>query len=181
MRNSILMVAFTLALAVTGMAQPRPIGRDTTPVNVADAPPSFEAKYQGGMFGYSEKQNGTLKIDEINERIVFYGKDGKEKFALPFTSMQVVYPQSKSVTSNTGNVVRHIPLPGSFLGGLIKEKWQYLVINFDDQDVNAVGNINFKLSSKGLLESAIKSIGTKAKMTQRGDAYYRPRAPRNEI
>jgi hypothetical protein len=182
MKIFILMVAFTLSLSLSAFGQPRPADKSTTPVNVPDAPPSFEAKYQGGMFGYSEKQNGTLKIDEINERIVFYGTDGKEKFALPFTSMQVVYPQSKSVTSNTGNVVRHIPLPGSFLGGLIKEKWRYLVISFDDQDVDAVGNINFKLSSKELLESVIKSIGTKAKMTQRGDAYYRPRPTRrNEI
>ena len=181
MKIFILMVALTLSFALTGMAQPRPVGRDTTPVNVPDAPPSFVAKYEGGMFGYSEKQTGTLKIDDINQRLVFFGKDGKEKFALPYSSMQVVYPQSKSVTSNTGNVVRHIPLPGAFLGGLIKEKWRYLVISFDDQDVDAVGNINFKLSSKELLESVIKSIGTKAKMTQRGDAYYRPRPPRNEI
>ncbi len=181
MKIIILTVAFTISFALTGIGQPRPVGKGTAPVNVPDAPPSFEAKYQGGMFGYSEKQNGTLKIDDVNERIVFYGKDGKEKFALPFSSMQVIYPQSKTVTSNTGNVVRHIPLPGSFLGGLIKEKWRYLVISFDDQDVDAVGNINFKLSSKELLESVIKSIGTKAKMTQRGDAYYRPRPPRNEI
>jgi hypothetical protein len=181
MKIFILTAAFTVSFAITGFGQPRQVGKDTTPINVSGAPPSFEAKYQGGMFGYSQKENGTLKIDDVNERVVFYGKDGKEKFALPYSSMQVVYPQSKSVTSNTGNVVRNIPLPGSFLGGLIKEKWRYLVISFDDQDVDAVGNVNFKLSSKELLESVIKSIGTKAKMTQRGDAYYRPRPPRTEI
>lgn len=183
MKKLVLMISLITTLSAFTYAQVRPVGDDTrsTSENVPFAGEMFEAKYEGGMFGYSDKQTGKLKFDDINKRLVFIGKDGKEKFSLPYSAMQVVYPQSKSVTSNTGNVVRHIPLPGSFLGGLIKEKRRYLIINFEDLDVDAVGNINFKVSSKELLDSIIKSLGAKAGMTQRGDAYYRPKVSKTEI
>ncbi len=183
MKNLVLMIGIIAALSALATAQVRPVGDDnrSTSVNMPAAPEMFDAKYEGGMFGYSEKQSGRLKFDDVNKRLVFIGKDGKEKFSLPYSSLQVVYPQSRKVTSNTGNVVRHIPLPGSFLGGLIKEKWRYLIINFEDLDVDAVGNVNFKISSKALLDSAIRSLGSKAGMTQRGDAYYRPKVSKTEI
>jgi hypothetical protein len=93
----------------------------------------------------------------------------------------VVSPSSKSVTSTTGQVVRNIPLPGAALGGLIKEKKRYLMLQFDDPDVDARGLVNFKIENKDLLESIIQTLGQKANMTPRGDAYYRPRVPRTDI
>ncbi len=152
----------------------------TMPAN--PAPPSFEAKYEGGMFGYNQKEVGTLRFDDANERLVFFGKDQKEKFHIPYKSVLVIYPQSRSVTSTTGNVVRHIPLPGAGLAGLLKEKRRYLVLHFEDPDVEAAkGLVNFKLENKELLNSVIQSLAGKAKLTQRGDAYYRPRKLKNEI
>jgi hypothetical protein len=146
------------------------------------APPSFPAKYEGGMFGFNEKEVGTLKFDDDNQRLVFFGKDQKEKFHIPYKSVLVIYPQSKSVTSTGGNVVRHIPLPGAGLAGLIKEKRRYLVLHFDDPDVEAArGLANFRLDNKELLDSVIQSLAGKAKLTQRGDAYYRPKKIKNEI
>ena len=35
----------------------------------------LEAKYEGGMFGYSKKIQGTIKFDDANERLVFFGQD----------------------------------------------------------------------------------------------------------
>ncbi len=94
----------------------------------------------------------------------------------------MIYTQSKSVTSTTGNVVRHIPLPGAGLAGLLKEKRRYLVLHFDDPDVEAAkGILNFKLENKVLLDSVLQSLAGKAKLTKRGDAYYRPRKLKNEI
>src|SRR5690606_24219547 len=92
--------------------QMSPVKPDPAAVN--PAPPSFEAKYEGGMFGFSKKQEGTLRFDDINERLVFFSKEGEEQFSVSYYAMQLIYPQSKSVTSTAGNVVRHIPLPGSF-------------------------------------------------------------------
>lgn len=182
MKRFLPMFGLMLFLTVVGFSQPRPVDKPAVPVTLSKpAPVSFEAKYEGGMFGYHEKETGSLKFDDENSRLVFFGKDQKEKFSIPYAAMLIVSPQSRSVTSNTGNVVRHIPLPGAVLGGLIREKRRYLVMQFDDPDVDARGVVNFKLSNKELLDSVIDAIGAKAKLTQRGEAYYRPRPVKGEI
>jgi hypothetical protein len=183
--NRILVVITALLVSAGAIvAQPRPMDTSTKSgsASATSAPPSFAAKYEGGMFGFSEKEEGTLKFDDENERLVFFGKDRKEKFHIPYKSVLVIYPQSKSVTSTTGNVVRHIPLPGAGLAGLIKEKRRYLVMHFEDPDVEAArGLVNFKLENKELLDSVIQSLAGKASLTQRGDAFYKPKRIKNEI
>lgn len=179
--KKILFVAI-LAFSVSAIAfgQPRPIEKSANP-NTKPAPSSFAAKYEGGLFGFNEKTEGTLKFDDDNGRLVFFGKTQKEMFSIPFESLIVIYPTSESVTSTTGNVVRNIPLPGAGLAGLLKEKRRYLVLQFDDPDADVKGLVNFKIEDKELLDSVIQTLGSKAKMTQRGDAYYRPRAPKTAI
>lgn len=168
--------AMLFAFSLNVFAQPRPIEKSKEQTaTVKPAPESFAAKYEGGMFGFSKKEEGMLKFDDANERIVFYGANKKETFSIPYKSMLVVYPQSQSVTSTTGNVIRNIPLPGAGLAGFIKEKRRYLIINYDDPDVDAKGAVNFKLEDKDLLDSVIQALGEKAKLSQRGDAYYRPK------
>ena len=184
--NRILLISIALLLGVSGViAQPRPVEATSKPaaaVPAAPAPEIVEAKYEGGMFGYNRREVGKLKFDDANERLVFFGKDQKEMFHIPYKSVLVIYPQSKSVTSTTGNVVSHIPLPGAFLGGLIKEKRRYMILHFDDPDVAARGVVNFKLENKELLDSVIQSLASKSQLIQRGDAFYRPRkGTKNEI
>jgi hypothetical protein len=184
MNRILLLIIALFVSASASFAQPRPVEATAKPVAAPanPAPPSFEAKYEGGMFGYNEKEVGTLKFDDDNQRLVFFGKDAKEKFQIPYKSVLVIYPQSKSVTSTTGNVVSHIPLPGAGLAGLIKEKRRYLVMHFDDPDVEAAqGVLNFKLENKELLDSVLQTLAGKAQLTQRGDAYYRPKKIKNEI
>lgn len=184
--NRIFLITIALFIAASaGSAQPRPVEATTKPVAATPAnpaPASFEAKYEGGMFGFNQKEVGTLKFDDENDRLVFFGKDQKEKFHIPYKSVLVIYPQSKSVTTTAGNVVRHIPLPGAGLAGLIREKRRYLVMHFDDPDVEtARGVLNFKLEDKALLDSVLQTLADKARLTQRGDAYYRPKKIKNEI
>jgi hypothetical protein len=183
MKTTIWIISAVFLLAVGVNAQPRPVGTATVAPAVARAaaPATFAAKYEGGMFGFNKREVGMLKFDDENERLVFFGKDKKEAFGIPYKSLLVVSPTSRSVTSTAGQVVRNIPLPGAVLGGLIKEKKRYLVVQFDDPDVDAKGVINFKLDNKELLDSVIQSLGQKANLTQRGDAYYRPRVPRTDI
>ena len=175
-------VFVSMLLACGIYAQPRPMPASNTQAapRVA-APASFQAKYEGGMFGFTDREMGMLKFDDDNQRLVFYGKDKKEQFGIPYKALLVISPQSRSVTSTAGTVVSHIPLPGAGLAGLIKEKRRYLVVQFSDPDVDARGVVNFKLDNKELLESVIQTLGEKAKLTQRGDAYYRPRVPRTDI
>jgi hypothetical protein len=169
----ILVALFVFAAAAFG--QLRAPEKDTTPKDVKPAPAVVNAQYQGGFFGVSDKESGTLKFDDANERLVVFGEDGKERFGIPYASVLMIYPDEKSVTTTAGNVVKYIPLPGAGLAGLIKEKRRYLILNYDDPDVDAKGTTSFKLENKDILESVIFSIGTKAKLKQRGDAYIRPR------
>jgi hypothetical protein len=164
------------ASAMTISAQIRPAEKvDIKADNKSTAPSSMTAKYEGGMFGYDKKQEGTLKFDDANERLVFVGKDNKEQFGIPYKAVTMVYTGTKSVRSGAGTAVSVIPLPGAGLAGLIREKRRYLVIQFSDPDVIANGVANFKLENDQIRESAVHALGAKAKLTQRGDAYYRPR------
>ena len=181
MRHLLFSIGALLLLAGVSFAQPRPIeSAPKAKAPVAPAPSSFGVKYEGGMFGYEHKEEGTLKFDDDNLRLVFFGKDQKEKFQIPYHSVLVIYPQSKSVTSTTGNVVSAIPLPGASLAGFLKEKRQYLIVHFDDPDIEAAkGVVNFKIESKELLDSVLIALAEKAELAQRGEAYYRPKKPKN--
>ena len=184
MKKILIFVCLSLfALTTAAFAQPRPLeksGKSQT-VPKATAPQIFEAKYEGGFFGYNDREKGKLKFDDANERLVFFGEDGKEKFAIPYKNMLVVSPQSNSVQSTGGKVVGAIPLPGAGVAGLfIKEKRRYLIVQFEDPDVDARGLANFKIDDKALLDSVIETLGAKGEMTQRGDAYYRPSAKNSE-
>jgi hypothetical protein len=96
-------------------------------------------------------------------------------FAFAYEMINVVSPQSQSSTSTTGRVIQNVPLPGAGLAGLIKEKRRYLVLQFNDADADLRGSVTFKVDKKELLDSALATIAAKAGLTQRGDAYYRPR------
>jgi hypothetical protein len=176
MKKVVLLLSAIALFSAAAFAQVRPVDKDAEKkANAAPAPESFAARYEGGLFGYP-KEAGTLKFDDINDRLIFFGKEGKETFSMPYASMLIIYPQSQSVTSTTGNVVKWVPLPGAaLLGGLIKEKRRYLIVHFDDPDVEAKGVINFKLETKELLDSVLEALADKAKMVQRGEAYYKPR------
>src|SRR5258706_3800737 len=156
-------------------AQPHPVEKATTPIP-ANAPTSYEARYEGGVFGASAKESGTLKMDDVNERVIFYKKDQKEMFSIPYSALLVIYPDSQVAVSKTGNVVSRVPIPGAGLAGLINSTTKYVIINFDDPDIDAKGTANFKFDDNDKLLAFINTLGQKAKMKQRGDAYYKPKS-----
>ena len=174
MKIYIAVVVALLALTALASAQPRQM--DRTSKQDANGLTSVEAKYEGGMYGSSGREKGTLKLDDTSQRLIFYRKsDQREMFSIPYESLLVIYPDSKVSASQTGNVISRVPLPGAGLAGLLSTRAQYLVINFDDPDIDIKGTANFKFDDKKRLLSFISSLGNRAKMKQRGDAYYRPR------
>ena len=173
MKNLFFAAIFVIGLSFVAFSQPRPA--DTGPGTAKPAPEIFDAKYEGGLFGYNKKISGSLKFDDANSRLIFRGKDQKEVFGIPYDALLVVYPNTKSVTSTTGNVISHVPLPGAGLAGLMKSKQRYLVVQFRDPDADVSGTVSFKVENKDLVESAVQTLGEKAKLTKRGDSYYRPR------
>lgn len=178
MKKLVTSTLFLLAFsAVAVVAQPRQAPKaETTTVKPANAPNSFAVEYHGGVFGFSKEIDGTLNFDDDGERFVFRNKENKEVFAFPYKSLIVVQPSSRSEQSTAGTVTQNIPLPGAgILGGFIKTKKRFLVVQFNDTDSEVSGVVNFKVPNKELLESVIYALGTKAKLKQRGDAFYRPR------
>jgi hypothetical protein len=135
---------------------------------------TISVKYMGGLFGFSKKEHGTIKFDTINERLLFIGKDGKERFSVPYSAFEVVYPSQKKVQSGIGRTVGAIPIPGAGLGGLfIKKKKNYLIINYRDRDVSASGTINFLVDTSVMLHNSVFTVGENAEMKSRGDSYVR--------
>lgn len=176
MKKITLFLSLIVLSFVSVQAQPKIIEKKTEkPEPAAIAPVSFKAKYEGGMFGFSKKEEGTLKFDDANLRLVFFDKDNKERFGIPYSTLIVIYPNTQSVQSGTGKVVQNVPIMGAgIVGAFMKKNVRYLVINFDDADMGVKGTTNFRLDSADLLQSVIQTLGTKAEMQQRGDAYYRP-------
>jgi hypothetical protein len=176
MKKISLIAACLLAYSLACFAQitPRDPANDTKPVLPPSTMVSVEAKYEGGLYGYSTREKGMLKFDDDNERLVFFGKDKKEKFSIPYKSMLLVFPNSQSAQSVTGTAVSMIPVPGAGLASLlIRKKYRFMVIQFEDSDVDVRGITNFKLENKEILAEAIRSLGERAKMKSRGDAYYK--------
>lgn len=154
------------------MAQPRPV--EKTPSIPANAPSSYEARYEGGLFGASKKETGNLTFDDANERVVFM-REGKEMFSIPYNSLIMVYPDSKDDVPQAGKVLSKVPIPGRELFGLLNKSTKYANMTFEDPDVQANGTASFRFKDKDKLISFINQLGVKAKMKQRGDAFYKPR------
>lgn len=173
-------ILFSLALLVfsfaAAYAQPRMIEKKIVkPDPAVYANVTYKAQYEGGMFGFTQREQGVLKFDDANFRVVFMDKNNKERFSIPYSAINTLIPNQSALQSTSGKVVGAIPLPGTgLLGGMMKEKKKYLVVNFDDTEVNARGLINFKLDNQEAVTAAIQTLGEKAEMQPRGDSYYRP-------
>ena len=174
-------IIFGLALGICGFAaayaQPRMIEKKPVKVDPAVyANVSFTAQYEGGMFGFTKKEQGSLKFDDANFRLVFMDKNNKERFGIPYSTISMIYPNATSSQSTSGKVVGAIPIPGAGIAGMMmKEKKKFLVVDFDDIELNRRGLINFKLENEQKVATAISALGEKAEMQPRGDSYYRPR------
>jgi hypothetical protein len=177
MKKVILLFSIVFCFIAVASAQPRIVEKKIEKAAPAAlAPESFKAKYEGGMFGFSKKEEGTLKFDDANFRLVFFDKDNKERFGIPYSALIVIYPNTESVQSTTGKVVQYIPLMGAGIAGqFIKKKMRYLVVNFDDADMDVKGTTSFRLDTAELLDSVVQTLGAKAEMQVRGDAYFRPK------
>lgn len=174
----VLFLVLTLAPAAYPQIRPverseAPAAEDPVPENL---PETIEVEYQGGMYGFSDKEKGIIKFDVINERLIFTDKEGKERFSIPYEAMKVVYPSQKKVRSGTGRAVGAIPLPGAAIGGLfMKKKKNYLIIQYEDPEVDVEGAANFLVDTEELMRGAIHAIGQNAELTRRGDSYVRKR------
>jgi hypothetical protein len=154
-----------------GTAQSQPA--QTNAPKPPPAPATVKAKYEGGMVGY-KKAEGTLNFDDANSRLVFRDKLGHEVFGIAYGSVVMAWPDTKSSTSTTGRVLAStVPYGLGLPGLLMKNKSRYMNVRYQDPDTGTEGATSFKISDKPLLASVLDTLGDKAGLALRGDAYVR--------
>jgi hypothetical protein len=137
------------------------------------APPTFKAKYEGGILGY-RKQDGWLAFDDLNSRLVFKDKQQRELFSISYEALLAAWADTKSRTSTPGRVIAGVVPYGLGLPGLLlRNKTRYVVLQYSDPDTAAEGVTSFKVETKDLVASVLSTLAEKAELTQRGDAYVR--------
>jgi len=164
-------------MALTAFAQrPRMSNDDATkpetaPTPQAPAPQTVNAKYEGGVFGYPNKLNGTLTFDDANQRLLFRNEKQKEVLFVPYNALTGAYGDTHSVRPAAATIASAVPY--GFPAGFIKTKVRYLTIQYNDPDSKASGVTSFRLENKDLLDSVLNALANKAGLTKRGEVFIK--------
>jgi TonB family protein len=138
------------------------------------APESVKAKYEGGFFGYNQKQDGFLHFDDANNRLLFRNKYQKEMFSIPYDAIFSAFADTQSRRPTAATVIGSaVPYGLGLPALLIKKKHRYLNLQFEDPDTQRSGVTSFKLENKEILNSVVSTLAGKAGLTPRGDGYVR--------
>jgi hypothetical protein len=146
-------------------------GNDAQPAATSE---TVKAKYEGGLFGYSKKVDGTLVFDDASRRLLFRKKDQTEMLSISYDAIVAASAETQSkrpkVTDAIGGV-SILTMPAK----LIKKKFRYLVLQYKDPDTEASGTTSFKLENKEALAAMLSTLASKAGLTSRGEIYVRQR------
>ena len=176
-----LVIGVVLLMTIAGAAvaqRPRTINQDTPEAakNIPPPPPApqtVKAKYEGGVFGYNKKIEGTLNFEEANQRLVF--KDGKQKEILfvPYNAITGAYGDTHSVRPAAATVASNIPSIYALPAHFIKTKVRYLTLQYNDPDSKVAVVTSFRLENKDILDSVLNTLAGKAGLNKRGDVFVK--------
>ncbi|MGI9105363.1 MAG: hypothetical protein ACR2G4_03850 [Pyrinomonadaceae bacterium] len=162
-----------------GDSSNKPEAKPAITVAAAPAPQSVKAKYEGGVFGYNQAQTGTLSFDDASSRLVFRDKNQKEYISIPYHSIAAAYADTRSRRPTAASVIGGASLY-TLPALLIRKKYRYLTMQFNDPDTQVQGVTSFKLDNKELLASMLNAVAEKAELTPRGEAYVRLNKPKDK-
>lgn len=155
----------------TKPAQDNSSPQATTPVQ------NVKVKYEGGVFGYRQKMDGFLYFDDVNSRLVFKDKQQKEIFQIPYDAVSSAFADTQSRRPTAATVLGSaVPYGLGLPALLIKKKYRYLTLQYNDSEVEVSGVTSFKVGSKELLEQTLRTLADKAKLTPRGEIFVRRRS-----
>lgn len=144
------------------------------------APPTVKAKYEGGIFGYNQKVDGTINFDDVNNRLVFRNKYQKELFAIPYNAVLSTFADTQSRRPTAASIIGSAVPYGLGLPALLfKKKYRYVTLQYEDPDTKVAGVTSFKVENKQILASVVSTLANKAGLTQRGEVFVRTK-PRME-
>ena len=158
--------------------RPRTMPQDTATASTnmpapPPAPQTVKAKYEGGVFGYNKKMDGTLSFDDANQRLVFHNDKQKEILFLPYNALTGAYADTHSVRPAAATIAGHIPSIYALPANYIKTKVRYLTLQYDDPDSKVAGVTSFRLENKDILDSVLYALANKSALSKRGDVYIR--------
>ena len=184
--RSTCVVGLIFSVAAIALAQrPRPTTtqdateNSTTVPGPPEAPPSVNAKYEGGVFGYNKKMEGTVNFDDASSRFVFRDKNGKEILFIPYRSLTGAYGDTHKVQPAAATVAQNVPSIYALPAKLIKTNVQYLTLQYNDPDSQVQGATSFKLDNKDILDSVLFTLAKKSGLTRRGEVFVRKKDPNN--
>lgn len=179
---------FTLVLAIFGLiagtalaqrprstssTQDSPTAETTTADVVPPAaPPTVNAKYEGGVFGYPKKMDGSLTFDDASQRLVFRNDKNKEILFIPYNAISGAYADTHRVQPAAATVASHVPYVG-LPASLIKTKVRYLTLQYSDPDSKVSGVASFRLDNQDILNSVLYTLAGKAGLSRRGEVYVK--------
>ncbi len=133
---------------------------------------SVKAKYEGGVFGYNKKQTGTLVFDDGSSRMIFRDKMQKEYISFPYAAVAAAYADTRSRRPGAATAIGSASIY-TLPALLVRKKYRYLTVQFNDPDTKVQGVTSFKVDGKDTLESVLATLAAKADLTPRGEAYVR--------
>ena len=172
-------VVLVVITAGAALAQrPRTMNQDKTEAttNVPPPPPApqtVNAKYEGGVFGYNKKMDGSLTFDDANQRLVFKNDKQKEILFIPYNALTGAYADTHSVRPAAATVASNIPSIYALPAHFIKTKVRYLTLQYSDPDSKVAGVTSFRLENKDILDSVLNTLAGKAGLNKRGDVYVK--------
>lgn len=151
---------------------------DATKAAPPPAPQTVKAKYEGGVFGYRKKQDGFLVFDDSNNRLLFKDKTQKDVLFIPYAAITQAFGDTQARNPKAASVISSIPAPYgvTWPARFIKKKYQYLTMQFYDDESHVGGVTSFKLANKALVDSVVNTLANKAGLIPRGDIFVRDRA-----
>jgi TonB family protein len=179
MKFGLLLILITITAMVVPAQRPRATddSKTTTASPTAQAPTTVKAKYEGGVFGYNKKQDGSLTFDDPNNRLVFKNKQQKEVLFIPYEAVNQAFADTKALRPTAASVVSAIPVPYglNLPARFIKKKYQYLTMQFYDNDSHVGGVTSFKMADKATVASVLNALANKAGLTPRGEIFVKQR------
>jgi hypothetical protein len=178
MKVSVLVLIVLGVLVVEAKAQrPRSVDPNAskTATEIAPAPQTVKAKYEGGVFGYNKAVEGTLSFDDTNSRLVFKNKAQKEMFFIPYKAVTSAFADTQKRRPAAATVASAVPLIYALPAQFIKTKVRYLTMNYYDPDTHVSGLTSFRLENKEILASVLQSLVEKTGMVARGEVYVKER------
>src|SRR5947209_14879365 len=99
MKKAIFAALCVGVLSAVAFSQPRAPEKAQTVSTATE----WQVRYEGGVFGSSNKEHGTIKVDEANQRVIFVRQsDGREMYSIPYEALIVLYSVSESDSPQSG-------------------------------------------------------------------------------